>query len=260
VKVLIFDHPEQAVARVADQISAQMSALPHSVLGLATGGTMEPVYARLAQLFEKGDVSFARATSFNLDEYVGLAPDHPCSYHVYMNEHLFSATDFDPSRTHLPKGDATDPHEEARRYDAQIAEHGQIDLQLLGLGANGHIGFNEPTSSLGSRTRVKTLTASTLEANKRFFQDGETPPKYAITMGVQSVMDAKSVILLATGAGKAAAVAQMVEGPLGAYCPATVLQMHADATIVLDQAAASGLKLTDYYFQVHPNGKEEPIV
>ncbi len=258
MRVLIFQTAEAAVARVVRQISDQLLRKPASVLGLATGGTMEPVYAELVASHSAGSVSFARATTFNLDEYVGLGPDHPCSFAAFMREKLFDRVDADQTRTHLPKGDAADPDAEAARYDGLIGELGPIDLQLLGIGVNGHIGFNEPTSSLRSRTRVKTLTSATREANKRFFAAGEATPKYAITVGIQNILDSASVMLLATGQSKAQAVAKMIEGPLGTYCPATALQLHPAATIVLDREAAADLKLTDYYLQVHPGGEDAP--
>ena len=256
MKILIFGSAEHAADRVAQEIVATVSARPGAVLGLATGGTMPPVYRRLAEACRAGAVSFSRATSFNLDEYIGLAPDHPCSYRHFMTEQLFKQVDFAPERTHLPKGDAPDPVVESARYEGLIGSAGPIDLQLLGLGGNGHIGFNEPTSSLGSRTRIKTLTAATRDANRRFLAPGEEPPKYAITVGIKTILEARAIILLATGAAKADAVAAMIEGPLGAHCPATALQLHPEVTVVLDQLAASKLALKKYYFEVHPDGRE----
>ena len=207
-----------------------------------------------------GDISFAEATTFNLDEYVGLAPDHPCSYHHFMAQTLFNATDFNPERTFLPKGDARDPVAEAQRYQALVQSKGPIDLQLLGVGTNGHIGFNEPTSSFGSRTRIKTLTNATRASNKKYFAEEDERPRYAITVGIQTILDSREIILLATGKSKASAVAAMVEGALSASCPASALQLHPAATVILDQDAASKLKLKEYYFQVHPNGQEIPFV
>jgi len=210
----------------------------------------------VAKAYAAGAVSFSQATSFNLDEYVGLGADHPCSYHQFMAQELFNRTDFDPSRTFLPKGDAPDPEAEAARYEALIAAHGPIDLQLLGLGANGHIGFNEPTSSLGSRTRIKTLTKATRDANMRFFEDDQTPPKYAITVGIQTILEARKIVLLATGSRKAEAVAAMIEGPLSAACPGSALQLHPHATIILDRAASAHLQMREYYSLVHPGGED----
>ena len=220
---------------------------------------MEAVYARLIAAFRAGTVSFARARSFNLDEYVGLTPDHPCSYWHYMHEHLFSQVDFAAGSTALPGGDAVDPEAEAARYEAAIVAAGDIGLQLLGLGANGHIGFNEPTSSLSSLTRIKTLTRSTREANARFFDRSEDVPRFAITMGIGTILRSNEVVLLAYGANKAKAVAAMIEGPLCAACPASALQLHRKVTVVLDEAAAGALALRDYYEAVHPAGRATSI-
>lgn len=256
MKVLIFDSPEDAVRRTAQLIINQVNTNPYSVLGLATGGTMPPVYKQLSDAYEKGVVSFANVTSFNLDEYVGLSPSHPCSYHEFMRQELFAKTDFNSRNTFLPKGDAEDPNIEAERYESLIQERGPIDLQLLGLGDNGHIGFNEPTSSLASRTRVKTLTPSTRLANRRFFASGEPQPEHAITAGIGTILDSKNILLLALGDNKAQAVAGMIEGALGAHNPASVLQMHPAVTVILDQEASSKLKLREYYYLAHPDGDE----
>ncbi|NPD16021.1 glucosamine-6-phosphate deaminase [Xinfangfangia sp. D13-10-4-6] len=256
MKVLILPDAGAAADRTADLLSAQLRAMPSSVLGLATGGTMEAVYARLVRLHREEGLSFARASSFNLDEYVGLPPDHPCSYWHYMRQQLFDHVDIDLANAHLPQGDAADPEAEAIRYEAAISDAGQIDLQLLGLGLNGHIGFNEPTSSLNSATRIKTLTRSTRDANARFFTRPEDVPQYAITMGIGTILRAAEVVLLAYGAAKAGVVAQMIEGPVTASCPASVLQMHQKATVVIDESAASQLRLRDYYELVHPAGGE----
>ena len=258
MKVLICETHEAAINRTAELIEAQVRSRPRTVLGLATGGTMEPLYRRLSEL-HRAALSFAGVVTFNLDEYVGLSPDHPASYHSYMQERLFDHIDIDPQNAHLPRGDAADPRAEADAYERRIEEAGGIDLQLLGIGRNGHIGFNEPTSSLNSRTRIKTLTRSTREANRPYFDAGTEPPAYAITMGVGTILDARHCLLLATGASKAPAVAAMVEGPLSAACPASALQLHRKATVVLDQAAAAELRLTDYYHHVHPGGKASPF-
>lgn len=254
MKVLILKSAAEATEAASREILSLVRDKPDCTLGLATGGTMEPVYAALRD--NAGQTSFAGVRSFNLDEYVGLRPDHPQSYHRYMAEQLFDHIDIRPENTHVPRGDAASPNTEARLFDEAIAEAGGIDLQLLGLGANGHIGFNEPFSSLGSRTRVKTLTRKTREDNARLFAEGEEVPTYAITMGVGTIMEARRVLLVATGAHKAQAVAEMIEGPVSAACPASVLQFHPRATIFLDEEAASALKMRDYYDFVHPNGQD----
>ena len=259
MKVLILKDEGAAVARAAEITAAAIRSVPGLVLGLATGGTMRPLYARLCARHRAGDLSFAGVTTFNLDEYVGLPPDHPGSYHSYMRAALFDAVNLDPGRTHLPRGDAPDAQAEADRYESAIAAAGGIGLQLLGLGRNGHIGFNEPTSSLGSRTRVKTLTRETRAANRRYFDADDAVPRFAITMGVATILSARACLLLATGAAKAEAAAAMIEGPVAAACPASALQLHPRVTVVLDQAAASRLRLTAYYDHVHPDGSD-PVI
>lgn len=258
MKVLILKDAAAAYDRAAGLIADEIVENHDTVLGLATGGTMLPIYERLVMLHRAG-LSLSGVSSFNLDEYVGLAPDHPQSYRTYMRRALFDLTDIDPDRTHLPRGNAANPMAEAERYEDQICRAGGIDLQLLGIGRNGHIGFNEPTSSLGSRTRVKTLTRQTRDANSRFFGPDETVPTFAITMGVGTILDARQCLLVATGADKAQAVAAMIEGPVSAICPASALQLHSRAVVVLDGAAASGLRLTDYYRHVHPDGSDREI-
>lgn len=254
MKVLICDDAERATERAADLVVAAVTARPETVLGLATGGTMMPLYARLVAAHAAGAVRFSKVTTFNLDEYIGLSPDHPCSYHAYMRAALFDHVDIDLARTHLPRGNSADPVTESQRYEALIAACGGIDLQLLGIGQNGHIGFNEPTSSLGSRTRIKTLTVSTRAANAGYFDTAEDIPAHAITMGIRTILEARHCLMLATGVAKAPAVAAMVEGPVSAACPASALQMHPAVTIVLDRGAAQDLKLVDYYHHVHPGG------
>lgn len=252
MKILIFTDKSRAVHSAASVIADRLAANPRMVLGLATGGTMLDLYRELVAQAGRRKLSFAEAKSFNLDEYVGLAPDHPASYHSYMRDCLFSHVDFRAENTQLPRGDAVDVDAEAQDYEARIAQAGGIDLQLLGIGQNGHIGFNEPSSSLTSRTRIKTLTASTHGANAQYFPTPDQMPKYALTMGVGTILDSRECLLLATGASKAAAVAAMVEGPVTASCPASALQFHQRATVILDQEAASGLKLRNYYQYVHP--------
>lgn len=256
MKVLILETTVQAETRAARMIAEVVKAMPRVVLGVATGGTMSPIYTELRRICTSEGLSFAQVTTFNLDEYVGLSPDHPASYHHYMRQALFDHIDIDPDRTHLPRGDAADPTAEAAAYEARIEAAGGIDLQLLGIGRNGHIGFNEPTSSLGSKTRIKTLTESTREANRPYFAPGEAMPKYALTMGIGSILAARHCVLVATGVGKAAAVASMIEGPISAVCPASALQLHQKATVIIDAEAASGLKLTSYYQHVHPGGEK----
>jgi glucosamine-6-phosphate deaminase len=198
VKVLILDGAEAAAERVAEIVAARLGSAPGAVLGLATGETMRPVYARLVALHREGRADFAGAATFNLDEYVGVGPGHPASFAAFMRETLFDHVNLDPARCRLPRGDAADPEAEARAYEAAIAAAGGIDLQVLGIGRNGHLAFNEPTSSLASRTRIKTLTEATRRANAPAFAP-DPVPRHAITMGIATILEARACVLLATG-------------------------------------------------------------
>ena len=240
MRVAIHPTAEEAASAVADRIAAVVRARPDAVLGLATGGTMEPVYARLVRAHRRDGLSFARVTTVNLDEYVGLPAGHPQGYRAYMRHHLLDHVDLASDRAHLPRADL-DPNAAAARYETLLARVGPIDLQLLGLGRNGHIGFNEPGSPFDSRTRVVDLAASTVEANRRFFPSGQEPPARAVSMGVGSILAARALVLLAVGRAKAASAQALVDGPVTPDMPATALRLHADATVVLDAEAAGGL-------------------
>jgi len=247
MQIVILDTPEAVARYGADQFVARLQKKPQAVLGLATGSTPIALYRELIHRYQAGAVSFAQARSFNLDEYLGLSGEHPQSYRHFMKAELFSQIDIDPANTQVPDGAAKDPLAACELYEKAIKDAGGIDLQLLGIGRNGHIGFNEPSSSLASRTRVKTLTPDTVEANKRFFKADEFQPNLAITMGIGTIMEARHILLLATGEAKAEAIREAVEGPVAARCPASILQMHPRATLVLDRAAAKGLKDVDFY-------------
>jgi len=236
----------------------QLHKNPHSVLGLATGSTPLALYRLLIIACQQKTVSFAKAKTFNLDEYLGLAADHPQSYRYFMQQHLFNAIDILPSNTAVPDGSAADPVAACKQYEQQIVDAGGIDLQLLGLGRNGHIGFNEPSSGLRSRTRIKTLTPATIADNARFFEQGEYQPHLSITMGIGTILDAGKVVLLATGTNKAKAVKAMIEGPLTAACPASALQLHQQAIVVLDEAAAA--ELTDIEFYRHIERENQALL
>ena len=253
MEVVILGSAEEA-SRLAARIMARLvRRKPRCVLGLATGATPVATYAELVRLHREEGLDFSHVTTFNLDEYVGLGPDHPASYHAYMRRHLFSGVDLEPRRIHVPDGLAQDIARECLDYEEAIFQAGGVDLQLLGLGVDAHIGFNEPTSSLGSRTRIKTLDDSTVEANARFFREGEAVPRHVITMGIQTIMGADHCLVLAFGNGKARAVARMVEGPVTAMAPASVLQMHPHVTVLLDGPAAEGLAMRAYYENVYKN-------
>lgn len=246
MRLVILPNSDDVAEFACDLFVQQLQNKPKSILGLATGSSPTSLYKRLIERQKTGALSFAQATSFNLDEYVGLSGEHNQSYRYFMNENLFNHIDIDVAKTFVPNGAAKDPNAEAKRYEELIQLSGGIDLQLLGIGINGHIGFNEPLSSLASRTRVKTLTKSTIEANSRFFGADERQPTDAITMGIGTIMDAKQVVLLATGEHKADAVKGCVEGPISASCPASALQMHEHAIVVVDEAAAAKLTMKDY--------------
>ena len=250
MEVIICETPEKVAAMAADFVCTAVNRKPGIVLGLATGSTPVALYRELVRRNQSGKVSFKGVTSFNLDEYVGLPPDHPQSYRYFMNEQLFNHIDIDKARTFVPDGMLANPMDAGPAYEKRISAAGGIDLQILGIGTNGHIAFNEPTSSLCSRTRVKTLTRRTVDDNSRFFKQGEYQPTMAITMGIGTVMEARQILLLATGANKAQAVAAAIEGPLSAFCPASALQMHNRTTFILDRDAASALKLGEYYAYV----------
>jgi glucosamine-6-phosphate deaminase len=227
----------------ADIVAALVRRKPNCVLGFATGSTPLGMYRELIRLHKSEGLDFSKVTTFNLDEYVGLPPEHDQSYHYFMWENLFKHLDVDRRFVHIPMGMAQDIEAHCDWYEAQIEKAGGIDLQILGIGANGHIAFNEPGSSLGSRTRIKTLTGTTREANARFFKNPNEVPKYAITMGVGTIMDARELLLLASGAGKADAIQATCEGPITAVWPATIVQMHRLATVIVDKAAASKLAM-----------------
>jgi glucosamine-6-phosphate deaminase len=246
VDVWILESAQAVAVKAADLCAELIQGKPDARLGLATGTTPQALYAELIRRNQRGELSFSRVETFNLDEYLGLGPQHPQSFHHAMRDRFFAHVDIDPARTHLPAGDAADPAAEAASYEALIEARGGIDLQILGIGRNGHIGFNEPGSSLGSRTRVKTLSRATLRDNRLGRPDSEAPIM-AITMGIATILDARALLVLATGEAKAAAVAAALEGPLAASCPASAIQLHPDATVVLDPGAAADLRLTDYY-------------
>ncbi|MBU2884678.1 glucosamine-6-phosphate deaminase [Gilvimarinus agarilyticus] len=247
MKVIILEDAASVAAYGANIFKKQLQKKPNSVLGLATGSTPVALYKELIALNKANELSFAKATSFNLDEYLGLDGEHPQSYRHFMNEHLFDHVDIDKSNTQVPPGNADDPIAACIDYENDISNAGGIDIQLLGIGRNGHIGFNEPSSSLASRTRVKTLTMDTINDNSRFFKDDEYQPHLSITMGIGTILESKKVVLLATGEAKAEAIAATVEGPLTAACPASALQMHKDAIIIVDEGAASKLKDKAFY-------------
>lgn len=247
MEIVIVDNFELVAERSAVKVAELIKRKPDAVLGLATGSTPMALYRKLIEMHKKEGLSFAEVRTFNLDEYVGIPPTHSQSYRYYMEENFFSHIDIKHENTHIPDGMIDNPMEAGPAYEELIKQAGGIDLQILGIGANGHIGFNEPTSSLKSRTRVKTLTKKTLNDNSRFFAENEFQPYLAITMGIGTILKSKRILLLATGPHKAEAVAQAVEGPLSAICPASVLQWHEKTSFIIDTQAAMLLKHKSYY-------------
>jgi glucosamine-6-phosphate deaminase len=255
MEVVILPTPEAVALAGAELVARLVRAKPAAVLALPTGATPRPVYAELVRRHRAEGLSFARATTFNLDEFVGVAPDHPASFRHYMEAAFFKHVDLPPERGHVPDGFARDVPAACDAYEAAIARSGGLDLVLLGLGEDGHVAFNEPTSSFGSRTRLKTLSAASRAAHQAAF-GAEPVPGHVITMGIATILAARRCVLLATGARKAAPLAAMVEGPMTSMVPASALQLHAHATVICDEAAAARLTLADYYRQVQASKPE----
>jgi glucosamine-6-phosphate deaminase len=256
MEVIIQPNEESAAALMARIVSHDLRANPHLVLGLATGQTMERVYRHLVRIHKEHRLDFSLCSTFNLDEYVGLIAADPNSYRHYMEQHLFRQVNIDPRNTHLPNGMANELDAECRNYEALIQRFGGIDLQLLGIGKAGHIGFNEPLSALRSRTRVKALTPTTLKQNAGSFGGEEHVPRRAITMGVGTIIEARRCLLLATGASKAEVIARAVEGPITSMVTASTLQLHPRCTVIVDEAAAAKLTEQEYYRWIFENEPE----
>lgn len=252
-----YNEISQAAAEIVVQSVQQAEKI---VLGLATGSTPVGLYQELVARYKKNEVDFSNTVTFNLDEYVGLDPKHPESYNSFMEQHFFGEINVPAKQRYIPPSNISNLKEIdhfCRWYEEEIQRHGGIDLQILGIGVDGHIGFNESSSSLRSRTRLTTLARSTIEANSKFF-DGyvDSVPKMSITMGVGTIMEANRCILLANGENKAEAVANAIEGPITASVPASALQMHPNTTIIIDAAAAKKLKHLEYYKWVYQNKRE----
>lgn len=242
----------QELSREAGRIVAStVSTNPKVALGLATGSTMLGMYQELVRRHKEERLDFSQAVTFNLDEYLGLSAAHPQSFHRFMRENFFDHVNAPVSRIHIPDGTIAGGYEEyCDSYERAIREAGGIELQVLGIGRNGHIGFNEPTSSFASRTRLKVLTDETIADNRKFFEAGEAMPQCAITMGIGTILEARKILILATGEAKAEAVERAIEGPITASVTASCLQLHADVTFVIDEGAASRLKQKNYYRRV----------
>ena len=243
---------EHAAASVATGVVARLLRIrPEAVLGLATGSSLLPTYRLLVDAHRSGALSFAHATAVLLDEYVGLPPDHPEGYRAFVRRHLVDLVDLAPTRLHGPDVWTDDLRAAAAAYDGLLGELGGVDVQLLGIGSDGHVGFNEPGSSLCSRTRVKTLTSTTRSDNARFFGSLEEVPHHVVTQGLATISDARHLVLVACGASKVKPVAAAVEGPVTSSCPGSVLQLHPHVTIVVDEAAATDLRQAAYYREAY---------
>ncbi len=247
---IIIQPTAEAATDVAARIIAKLlRTKPNTVLGLATGSTPLLLYRKLIEM----NLDWSAVTTFNLDEYIGLPKEHPQSYHSFMWENLFSHINLKPENIHIPDGNTKDVPEFCAAYEAEIRAAGGIDLQVLGIGTDGHIGFNEPTSSLASRTRIKTLTPQTRADNARFFGSEASVPHHVITMGIGTIMEARQNLLLAFGPNKARAIAEAVEGPVTSMNPASALQLHQVVKVCLDEPAAGQLQRADYYRWVYDN-------
>ncbi len=254
---IIIQTTAEAASIVAARIVAQLvRRKPDAVLGLATGSTPLPMYRELVRMHREDGLDFSRVRTFNLDEYVGLPHEHPQSYHAFMWENVFRHINVPRENIRIPNGLAADVPVECAAHEDAIRAAGGIDLQVLGIGTDGHIGFNEPSSSLASRTRIKTLTERTRSDNARFFGSAGEVPIHVITMGVGTIMDARQVLMLAFGERKAKAIADAVEGPIMAMNPASILQMHPVAKCLIDEPAAAKLARIEYYRWVYDHKPE----
>ncbi len=239
MNVLIYDSEEQIGIAAGNYMCGQVLQKPDSVLGLATGSTPLKPYGQMIELYKKGVVDFSKVTTFNLDEYVNLDVNDKNSYHSFMHENLFDHINIPADQINFLDGNAEDPEEECRRYEERIKKAGGIDIQLLGIGSNGHIAFNEPADCFQRWSHVVTLKESTVKDNSRFFKSIDEVPTQALTMGIGSIMQAKKILIIAIGENKAKAIKQLIDGNVTPMCPASVLQFHTDVTLMLDRAAAA---------------------
>jgi glucosamine-6-phosphate deaminase len=254
---VIIEHDYDTVSyRAADFVTELLQRKPDAVLGLATGSTPIGLYQELIRRHKNEGLDFSKATTFNLDEYYGLLPNHPQSYNHFMRENFFKHINIPDSHINIPSGTAKNVEAWCASYERRIKEVGGVDLQILGIGSDGHIAFNEPGSSLGSRTRIKTLTAETIEDNSRFFEGDEDVPRFAITMGVGTILEARTCLIMASGTKKAHVWAQLIEGPVTAQVTASALQLHPDIIAVCDEVCASELDRRKYYEHIEVMSKD----
>src|SRR5437588_9389921 len=247
MEVVITRNYNEMSKLAAQMVAELLNTKPNAVFGMATGSTPLGLYQELVRMHKQAQLDFSRVMTFNLDEYVGLPGNHPQSYAYFMQEHLFRHVNIPAQNINIPSGTTSNYPAFCDWYEKRIAESGGIDLQILGIGSDGHIAFNEPTSSLSSRTRLKTLSKQTIDDNARFFERREDVPVYAITMGVGTILDARQLLLVASGKSKAKAIAQAVEGPVTSMVTASALQLHRDATVIVDEVASSVLTMRAFY-------------
>jgi glucosamine-6-phosphate deaminase len=242
---------EELAREAARMVANAVRRNPELRLGLATGSTMRGMYQELVRLHRDEKLDFSRVITFNLDEYLGLSSDHPQSFHHFMQQNFFAHVNVSPRKVHIPDGAIKGNYQQyCASYEETIRSAGGIDLQILGIGRNGHIGFNEPTSSLGSRTRLKVLSKETIQDNRKFFDSEDAIPQCAITMGIGTILESKRILLLASGSSKAAAIAEAIEGPITASVTASALQLHGDVTFIVDREAGAELRQQEYYQRV----------
>lgn len=253
MEIIIQETYEEMSKAAAQAVARTLNSKPNAVLGLATGSTPLGLYKELVRMHRDEGLDFSQATTFNLDEYVGLKQNHPQSYHYFMHENLFKHVNIPRQNIYIPSGTTDNYQAFCQWYEQRIRDCGGVDLQVLGIGSDGHIAFNEPTSSLGSRTRIKTLAKQTIDDNRRFFKEGEEVPIYAITMGVGTILEARQIMLLANGPGKAEAVAAAIEGAVTSMITASALQLHQDVLFFLDRPASGKLKMIEYYEWIQAN-------
>lgn len=240
MKVIVTKNYEEMSAVAANMLAELIAAKPDCVLGLATGSTPEGMYANLVRGYKEGKIDFSAVRSVNLDEYFPIKPENDQSYRYFMNKNLFDHVNIDKANTNVPNGQAEDPQAEGARYEKIIDDLGGADLQILGIGQNGHIGFNEPDEVLIAGTHLEDLTEDTIKVNSRFFASVDEVPKQAFSMGIGSIFKARSIVIMASGANKHNAVAKMLEGNVTTFCPATLLNLHPNVTLICDEAAYNG--------------------
>lgn len=253
MEIIILSSPAEVGRVAASKIAQIITRKPDAVVGLATGSSPLAIYAELAKRVSAGELDTSAVRGFALDEYVGIPEGHPESYASVIRREVVEPLRMNPNLVHLPDGRAADIEAACIAYDTAIREAGGVDIQILGIGSNGHIGFNEPTSSFASRTRIKTLAPRTRADNARFFDNPDEVPTHCLTQGLGTIMDARQLVLVAQGENKASAIAAAVEGPVSSICPGSILQFHQHATVIVDEAAAANLKLADYYTYTYAN-------